>query len=269
MDENNEVMMVAQTTPITTPIATDATVSEPVVKAEEVKADGGATANKEKNKNGVIDSVLGVDYSYILNKQKSDTLVVTKADLENEPDELIRTFLEVNNDVKCYIGKTSYDPMGFIAKHILTLCKDKDYKVKVGDKEYRLVEAILIRAMSECYNYVNTVAKALAEKSGNKSCIGLEDEDVYAIAENWFKLGAKVPTIKIDSGAKTTTSATKSTKSKKSSTKTSTPKAVSTSSTVDKSEEEALDLPYEIKDDIAEVNKSDAVVQIDLFDLLG
>ena len=43
--------------------------------------------------------------------------------------------------------------------------------------------------MSDCYNYVVSVAKALAEARGDRSKIQLSDSAVFEIAENYFRHG--------------------------------------------------------------------------------
>lgn len=160
------------------------------------------TEKKSEDKSKVIDKDLGIDYTYLLNKGATDTLVVSEEEVAAEDNELIASFLSANADVKPYIDKSIFDPKGAVAKHIINLCKDSNYKVKVGDKEYRLPQAIMLMVMADCYTYVTSVAKALAEKSGNKNSIQLADSDVYAIAENYFKHGGKSVEIKITNDIK-------------------------------------------------------------------
>lgn len=220
---------------------------------------------KTEDNSKVIDKELGVDYTYLLNRETTDTIAVTPEEVAEEDNELIASFLEANADVKPYIDKAVFDPTGLVARHLINLCKDKDYKVKVGEKEYRLPQAILLKAFSDAYNYVQGVAKALADKSGAKNCIQLSDDDVYAIAENYFKLGGKSADIRITNETKKSAKKTPSAK----------PKGAVSKISSEKSEETDADniddLPYEIKDDEASepsvVEEEHKATQISFFDL--
>lgn len=216
---------------------------------------------KSEDKSKVIDKDLGIDYSYLLNKGALDTLIVSEEEVAEEDNELIASFLSANADVKPYIDKSIFDPQGAVAKHIINLCKDSNYKVKVGEVEYRLPQAIMLMVMSDCYNYVTSVAKALAEKSGNKSCVQLSDSDVYAIAENYFKHGGKKVEIKITNETKKSTP-----KTTKTATTTSADTSVKANVTpVVENEPSDDDLPYEIKDE--PIKEEPKATQISFFDM--
>ena len=154
-------------------------------------------AKEKVDDSKVIDNTLGVDYTHLLNRSAFDTVIVSPEEIAAEDNELVRSFLSANADIKPYIDKAIFDPAGAVARHIINLCKNPDFMVKIGETEYRLPQAIMIKAMSDCYSYVQGVAQALAEKSGNSSCIQLSDQNVYEIAENYFKLGGKRAEIKI------------------------------------------------------------------------
>lgn len=219
---------------------------------------------KSEDKSKVIDKDLGIDYTYLLNKGAIDTLIVSEEEIAEEDNELVASFLSANADVKPYIDKSIFDPQGAVAKHIINLCKDMNYKVKVGEKEYRLPQAIMLMAMSDCYNYVTSVAKALAEKSGNKSCIQLSDADVYAIAENYFKHGGRKVEIKITDETKKSASKTIKPSAKKPTVATDTSVKANVTPVADDVVSDD-DLPYEIKDEpVKEEPKSE---QISFFDL--
>lgn len=220
---------------------------------------------KAEDNSKVIDKELGIDYSYLLNRDATDTMVVSPEEIAEEDNELIRSFLEANADIKTYIDKSIFDPKGAVASHIINLCKDKEYKVKVGEKEYRLAQAILIMVMSDCYNYVQSVAKALAEKSGNRNAIQLSDDDVYAIAENYFKHGGKSVEIKITNDTKK-----KSNDNKKAKTSAVKSKINTSSESSNSSEDSDDDFPFEIKDDEPENEpavEENKPTQLSFFDL--
>lgn len=203
-------------------------------------------ADEKEKKEVKITDGLGNDYTYLLNR-KQNTLVVSEEEIASEDTELLSAFMDANKDVQPYIDKAVFDPCGAVAKHIINLCKDKNYKVKVGEKEYRLPNAIMITAMSHCYNYVVKIAEQLANASGNRQCIQMTDEDVYMIAENFFKFGDKTPEIKVS----TPSAPKKASKSSK-------PIAKTTPVHSDNDEDE----PVEITDEPAKD------VQISLFDMM-
>lgn len=202
-------------------------------------------ADEKKNEVKITDG-LGNDYTYLLNR-KQDTIVVSDEEIASEDTELLSAFMDANKDVQPYIDKAVFDPCGAVARHIINLCKNKDYKVKVGEKEYRLPNAIMLTAMSNCYNYVVKIAEQVAKASGNSNCIQLTDEDVYTIAENYFKFGDKTPEIKV-----TTPSAPK-----KVNKTTKTPTAKTTPVVSSDDEDEPIEITEEPKD-----------VQISLFDMM-
>lgn len=146
----------------------------------------------------VMDEKLGIDYSYMLNRKDIPLRVITEDDVMAEDTDLMRAFMEANAEITPYIDKALFDPTAVVARHILDLCKDKSYMVKVGEKEYRLPQVIMMVAMQGCYQYVTDVAKALAEQTNNKQSIQLSDADVFAIAENYFRHGGDKAEIKTD-----------------------------------------------------------------------
>ena len=135
----------------------------------------------------VMDKKLGVDYSYMLNRQTINARVITDAEILSEENDLIQLFLAANKDLEPYIDKALFDPTALVARKVIDWCKNPEYMVGVNGKEYRLPQVIMMMVMGDCYRYVTEVAKALAEQTKNHTSIQLSDEDVYTIAENYTK----------------------------------------------------------------------------------
>lgn len=184
-NERNEFPMeVTDALPST---STEISENETSVSTEDETSVSNNNDDKENKNSNLVDKELGIDYSYILSKNRVDTLVISDEEIAQEDTELLRTFLELNRDVKNYIDKSLFDPSAKVVKHILNLLKDKSYKITVKDKEYRLAEVIMLKAMNECYDYVCKIAEELASMGENRNCIQLDDEDVYKMAENYFR----------------------------------------------------------------------------------
>ena len=216
-----------------------------------------AVEKKEEKKIEVKDKELGVDYSYLINRTITP-FVFSEEEIASEDTELLRTFLEQNNSVQPYIDKAIFDPEAICAKHILNKLKDKDFKVKIGEKEYRLAEAIMLKVMGACYTYVQNVAQAIAQARGNKNCIQLSDDDVFQIAENYFKLGGMNATITISDVRPS---------AKKKADKKSEPKTTTTVTPISEDKKDDLDLPEEIDTDVEETVVENKPTQISFFDL--
>lgn len=138
----------------------------------------------------VLDKDLNIDYSYMLNRTDVPVRIISDEEIMSEESDLIRAFLEANTELTPYIDKALFDPTALVARHIIDLCKDRNYMVEVNGKAYRLPQVIMMIGMAGCYKYVMDVAKALANQTKNKNSIQLADSDVYTIAENYFKHGS-------------------------------------------------------------------------------